>query len=457
MKIVIVGMTITGRHLASLLAKERQDVTIIDKDEKLCAKITDRYSVNAVCGNASSQEILKKAGAPTADVIICLTDEDEANLYMALMAKNLGCRYAAVMLKDPSVFADREQLKDLYRVDYFVNPRNAIAEAMVRQLGLPAKVRADGYFEQEATILRFTLEENSPLCEMNVQCAKEFLDEKILIVAVERGETVTVPHGDYVLKAGDEISILTSNDIIRDVAVKLKCLQKPIKKVFLVGCGSVGNYLVDKLLAEKIAVTIVDVDREKCIRLREQLPPSVEINYVEQVDAEELKALEIHKHDAVVLLTGADEVNLVISMFAWATEVNSILTKIDMPDYENIFNKANLGIAYSPASLCGNLFLTFVRNVEVYNDQGNDINNIYSIAKGAVETIEFVAYDTSKGLQTPLKNLAKQFKKDVLIGAIIRNKKFIIPDGNTTIEVGDRVIVITKSLAPLRTLNEIFK
>ncbi len=126
-----------------------------------------------------------------------------------------------------------------------------------------------------------------------------------------------------------------------------------------------------------------------------------------------------------------------------------------MPTYETIFNKANLALAFSPASLCGNNFVTFIRNVEVYNDQGNDINQIYPIAGGAAETIEFIAYDTSKGLHTPLKDLAKQFKKDVLIGAIIRDKKLMIPDGQTTIEPGDRVIVVTKER--LRTLNEIYK
>ncbi|MCQ2521882.1 MAG: Trk system potassium transporter TrkA [Lachnospiraceae bacterium] len=455
MKIVIVGLTVTGNHLASLLAEEHHDVTVISKEEKMCKSITDRYSVNAVCGNASSKEILTRAGVPTSDVIVCLTESDETNLHIALMAKKMGCSYAAVMLMDPAVYAEREELAKIYQVDFFANPRNAIAEAMVRQLGLPAKVRADGYFEQAATIIRFVIGEDSPLCKLTVQKAKEFLNEKILVAAVCRKEHVTVPHGEFVLEAGDEISILTGNDIIREVAVKLKCLQKPVKKVFLVGCGSVGSYLVEKLLEEKIGVTIVDVDHEKCIKLRETMPPSVEVNYVERLDAEELKALQIHRHDAVVLLTGADDVNLVITMFAWSLSVSSILTKIDMPTYETIFNKANLALAFSPASLCGNNFVTFIRNVEVYNDQGNDINQIYPIAGGAAETIEFIAYDTSKGLHTPLKDLAKQFKKDVLIGAIIRDKKLMIPDGQTTIEPGDRVIVVTKER--LRTLNEIYK
>lgn len=457
MKVIIVGMTLTGIHLAGLLSAEREDVTIVDLEEKVCSKISDRLSVNVVCGNGSSRDTLKRAGVETADVIICLTHQDEINLHIAMTAKIMGCHYAAVLLQDMGVYADRDELFKQYQVDYFVNPRNSVTDAMVRQLGLPAKVRADGYFEQDATILRFTIGKDSPLLEKTVQKTKEYLDEKILVAAVKREEEITIPHGDFVLKKGDEISILTPNTILRDVAVKLGCLAKPVKKVFVVGCGSVGKYLVEKLLEEKVGVTIVDVNRENCIRLRESLPPSVEINLVDKVDAEELKELGIEKADAVALLTGMDEVNLVTAMFAWSVDVKSILTKVEEPEYERIFNKAKLGIAFSPASICGNQFLAFVRNVEVYNDQGNDIGNIFALAGGDAEAIEFMAYDTSKGLSTPLKDLAKKLKKGVLIGAIIRDKKFMIPDGNTTIEAGDRVIAITKTSEPLRTLNEIYK
>ena len=158
-----------------------------------------------------------------------------------------------------------------------------------------------------------------------------------------------------------------------------------------------------------------------------------------------------------VSLTGEDEKNLVISLFAWSCGISSIITKVNLPSYERLLNKVKIDITVSPTVISTDMLMRFVRNVTVFNEKGNDIQRIFSVAGGMAEAIEFVAYDDCKMLGIPLKSSDFKLKKGLLLAAVIRNGKAIIPDGNTAIESGDSVVVITKSGHHLNILNDIFE
>ncbi|MGN0648865.1 MAG: TrkA C-terminal domain-containing protein, partial [Oscillospiraceae bacterium] len=160
--------------------------------------------------------------------------------------------------------------------------------------------------------------------------------------------------------------------------------------------------------------------------------------------------------DVCVSLTGEDEKNLVISLFAWSCGVGSIITKVNLPSYERLLNKVNIDTTISPTVICADILMRFVRNVTVYNEKGNDIRRIYSIAGGLAQAIEFVAYDDCKLKGVPLKAPEFRLKKGILIAAVTRGDKVFIPNGDTVIQPGDDVIVIAKSGNRLNILNDIF-
>ena len=159
----------------------------------------------------------------------------------------------------------------------------------------------------------------------------------------------------------------------------------------------------------------------------------------------------------MVALTGEDEKNLVTSLFAWSHGVGRVITKVNTSSYEGLLNKANIQLTISPATISTDRFLSFIKNVAVYNDEGNDIQGLYQIADGKAEAIEFIVYDNFVKKNVPLG--AKEFtlKKDVMIAVIIREGRFIIPDEKSVIKPGDHVVVIAKANNGLNTINQIFR
>ena len=232
-------------------------------------------------------------------------------------------------------------------------------------------------------------------------------------------------------------------------------MNKPAKRAVLVGGGTVAYYLAKKLLENKRSVTILENDRKRCAELA-QLLPQAEISYADGVDADVLLEEGMKKADVCVSLTGSDDANLVISLFAWSCGVESVITRVNATAYEKLLNKVNMDITISPAVISADRVMGFVRNVTVYNAKGNDIQCLYQLAGGMAEAIEFIAYDNCRKLGVAFRQPDFKLKKDILVAMIIRQGQVIIPDGNSCIQSGDRVVVISKRGHGLNTLNDIF-
>lgn len=455
MKIIIVGMGQTGTLLASLLSRENHDVTIVDNDKAKVEAVTDKYSVSGVCGSGASQSVLLQAGADTADVIIALLPSDEANLMTCMTAKNIGTRYAALRLKSPEFANDRDYLLKQFGIDYIVNPKRDTANEIIRQIGLPGLAKADAFFSADVVLLRVDIEQGNPLIGKKLMETRGIFDTEMLIGAVKRGGEVYIPNGSFVINEGDTVNIILPYSSVSKLVTTLGMLRKPVKSVFIVGGGTTGFYLAEKLIADGKRVSILECDKKRCKELSEQLPKA-SVSYVEEIDSDILTEEGIGSADVCVSLTGEDEKNLVISLFAWSCGVGSIITKVNLPSYERLLNKVNIDTTISPTVISTDMLMRFVRNVTVYNEKGNDIRRIYSIAGGLAEAIEFVAYDDCKFKGVPLKSPEFKLKKGIILAAVTRGNKVIIPNGDTAIQPGDDVIVIAKSGHRLNILNDIF-
>lgn len=456
MKIIIVGLGKTGVLLADTLSKEHHDVTVIDSDKTVVESTTDRLPVSGVVGSGASKHVLLAAGADTADLVVALTPSDEANLMTCQIAKKLGTKYTATRFLAPEFADDKEYLTSQFDIDYIVNPKYDVATEIERQIGLPGLVKADAFFSNDVVIIKITVDKNSSIVGKALRDVTGVLDAEVLVGAVLRDDKISIPNGNFVVEVGDVVDLILPQHAVHKVIAKLGLVRKPVKRVFIVGGGTIGCYLAENLLAEGKRVTILDNDKKRCAEILEMLPKA-DVAYLSAVDSDILEEEGIKDADVCISLTGEDEKNLVISMFAWSCGIPSIITKVDLPAYEKLLNKVNMDITISPTVISANMLMSFIRNITVFNEKGNDINRITSIAGGRAEAIEFIAYDNCKKLGIALKSPEFGLKKDLLLAAIIRNNKVIVPSGNSKIAVGDKVIVMAKTGHGLNTLNDIFK
>ncbi len=456
MKIIIVGLGQTGTLLAQRTAAESHDTVVIDSDRERVESVTNLYNVSGVCGSGASKEILLQAGAATADVIIAVTPVDEINLMACMVAKNCGARYTVARIHRPELSGDGDYFSQTFQIDCITNPKLDTAQEMYRQISIPGKVKADAYFSDVATIIRIKMDRNIiPSGSMPMREVKSFFGTDMLVATVTRGGKLYIPNGDFVIQPGDVVGIIAADTAISQIIIKLGLTHKPARNIVLVGGGTVAYYLGKKLLENKRNVTILENDRKRCAELA-QLLPTAQISYADGVDADVLLEEGMEKADVCVSLTGNDDANLVISLFAWSCGVESVITRVNTTAYEKLLNKVNIDITISPAVISANRVMSFVRNVTVYNASGNDIQCLYQLAGGMAEAIEFIAYDGCKKLGIPFRQPEFKLKKDILVAMIIRQGQVIIPDGNSCIQSGDRVVVISKKGHGLNTLNDIF-
>lgn len=456
MKIIIIGSGQIGSLLAERIPLENHDATVIDTDREKIDTVTNLYNVNGICGSGASREILLQAGAATADIIIAVTPVDEINLMACMIAKNCGTRYAMAKINQPELSRDRDYFTSAFKIDSIINPKLETATEMYRQICVPGELKADAYFSEVATIIRLKLTEKLiPAQGLPVREIKGVFGTDMLIATVTRGRKLYIPKGDFVIQPGDVAGIIAADTVIPQIAARLGASQKPVRQVMLVGGGTTAYYLAEKLLEDRKKVTILEKNPKRCAQLA-QLLPRAAVSCADGIDTEVLLEEGLEKTDSCISMTGKDDTNMVISMFAWSCGVKSIVTRINTTAYEKLLSKVNIDITILPALISANQVLSFIRNLAVHNAKGNDIQCLYQLAGGMAEATEFIAYDTCRKLGIAFKQPELKLKKDILIATIIHQGQVIIPDGNSSIQSGDRVIVISKKGNGLNTLNDIF-
>lgn len=454
MKIVVAGCSHAGIVLAEMLSKEFHDVIVIDQDKKRIDEITDKYNVSGVVGSCVSRAVLLKAGADTADVCIALTGSDETNLCACHMAKSCGTRYAVARLDLPELTAEKELLMGEFSVDYVLTPKEDTAMEIAKHIGLPGTMRAEAFFSSDTTMIRVVADRDNGLAGVPVKGIKAWFGTEMLVGTILRKGKVFIPDGNAVVEDKDEVGLIIPQSSMNAVVTKLGILRKPVKNVIIIGGGEVALSLAEMLLAENKKVTILERDRERCSYLTEALPNAT-ISCAKEIDSEVLLEEGIHSADVCVSLTSHDDTNLVLSLFAWSCGVESVITRVNSPLYEGLLNRVNIDITISPVMISVEKVLSYIRDIEVPNEAGDDIFCMYQIADGMAEAIEFIAYENCKIREIPFKDKEFKLKKNILVGMLLRDGKALIPDGNSCIKAGDHVVVITGKNSGLNTINDI--
>ncbi len=452
MKIIIIGDGKIGSVLAEQLSREKHEVTLVDKRSDPLEQSNNDLDVMIVEGDGASRAVQLEAGVEDADLVIACTGEDELNLLCCLVAKKLGARHTIARVRNPMYVEELDLIKDDLGLSMTINPEAECATEMARVLRIPSALEIDTFAQGKVEILKLRIAEGSPLDGMALMEMGKFR-AKVLICAVERGEQeVYIPSGGFRLKSGDRISVVASPveaiRFLRQVGIA----RTKIRQTMIIGGGRIGFYLAKELLAAGMDVKIIEADYATCEELSEALPNATVI-HGDGTDQRLMMEEGLEHMDAVVALTGVDEENIVVSLYAGRTSDAKVITKINRDSYQKIVGQLELGSVFYPRRICADNVVRYVRAMQDSNAYAS-METLCKISNGKVEALEFRVTREAAYCGTPLQNL--NLRRDLLIGCISRGNKIITPRGGDTIEVGDSVVVVTTH-GGIATLDDIFE
>lgn len=441
MNIIIVGCGKVGSTLADQLNEEGNNITVVDVSSKNVDDVATRYDVMGVVGNGATHTVQEEAGIENADLFIAVTGSDELNLLCCIIARRAGhCRTIA-RVKNPIYSAEAAYLKDELGLAMVINPEYAAAEEISRVLRFPSAMKIETFAKGRVELLKFKLPEQSPLVGMSVKDTVIKLHCDVLVCTVERGSDAYIAKGDLVFEGKDVISIIASPKNAQDFFEKIDYKTQAVKNVIVAGGGDTTHYLCDILEKTGISVKIIEKRLERCKELCDKWNNTAVI-YGDASDREILLEEGIERAGAFVALTGLDEENILLTLYAKSVSRAKLVTKINRVDYDGITRGLELDSTVYPKSITSDIIVRYARAMK--NTVGSNMETLYNVIKGKVEASEFIVRDGSPITNAPLAEL--KFKENVLIAAILRGKKVIIPRGYDMILPGDAVVIVSEAM-----------
>lgn len=449
MKIIIVGCGKVGETLAAVLSQEGYDITIIDKREQVVERVCNQYDIMGCVGNGASYSVQMEADIQSADLMIAVTGSDELNLLCCLVAKMAGNCQTVARVKNPEYGKELRFIKEELGLAMVINQELAAAMEMARVLKFPSAIEIDTFAKGRAELLRFKIPANSILDDMRLSEMHSKLRCNVLVCTVERDGEVVIPKGDYTLRSGDVISIVSTAEDENVFFRKIGIQSNQVKSVMIVGGGEIAYYLAKHLLKVGMQVKIIEKRMERCEELSELLPKAT-IIYGDGTNKELLEEEGIAQIEGFVALTDFDEENVMLSLYAKKLGVRKVVTKINRFVFEEVIDSLDLDTTIYPRDITAEYILQFVRAMK--NSIGSNVETLHRIVDNQAEALEFIIRDNFQGKDIPLQELP--IKQDVLVACINHNGQIILPRGKDMMKTGDTVVVIT-STKGLNDINDI--
>ena len=451
MNIIIAGGGKVGATLARQLTAEGHDITLIDENSRVLNACVNELDIMAVQGNCAAMNVLLQAGIRGADLLIAVTNLDEVNLLCCTTAHGLNTGlHTIARIRNPEYTEQIYALRALFPLSMTINPELQTAREIARLLKSPGFLRRDTFARSRMEIVELRIEEDSKLRDVSLMQMADLIKTRVLVCTVLRDGTAMAPRGDFVLKEGDRIFVTAPTRNLTTMLRSLGIITRRARKVVLCGGGRISYYLAEILEKDGISVYMVDKDRSRCRELAEFLPRT-EILCADATDQNRLDHEDLYDCDALVSLTGVDELNMIISLYADSREIPQVITKLSHIENRSVINALSLGSVVCPKDQCCS---GIVRYVRAMNNQTGAALSLHTIADGQAEAVEFVVDETAKNCGVPLKQL--KLKPNVLIAGITRGKGTEIPGGDSVFQQGDSVVVVTGGRGVLQQFNDIF-
>ena len=442
MKVVIVGGGKVGELLCADFSDIFQEVTIIDTNELRVEKLVEAYDINGILGNGANYEVLTRADTAEADMFISVTASDEINMICCIAAKQMGAKYTIARIRNPEYSKTKEFLRESLGIDLMVNPEYEAAKQISHMLKYPTAIKVESFFGGKFNILEVIINSNSILNGVSLIDSKKIIDFPSLVCLVERQGEVFVPRGNYVFNVGDKVHITAANKNLKKFYKLLgnqDNMEKKITSSLVIGGGKIAHYLVEFLQIANFYVKVIEIDKNKAIALSETFP-DIDVIWADGSDRDTLIEEGIQTFDSCISLTGFDEENIIINLYADKLGIKKTVAKVNRASLKQIAEDIGQYSYITPKEIVGNIITKYTKSLQC--SKHSDIENFYRIANNQAEVIEFkITNNSAKILGIKLKDLA--INPNMLIAFIIRNNKQIFPNGDDEIKLDDNVVVVS--------------
>ena len=451
MKIVVIGAGKIGHTIVEHSVQEGHTVVVIDNNINLIEQVIDQYDVMGLVGNGASYDVQKNAGVDKNSIVIAATSSDETNILSCLVAKKLGSKSTIARVRSYEYMNQLKLLQNDLGITMTLNPEFETSKEIMKIIDFPEAIRVDSFAKGHVDLVEFYVNEKCPIVDQSLISIYHQYQVKVLVCAVQRDEEVIIPTGSFIFQPKDKIYITATRSNLRKFISKIGSVEEKIKNVMIIGGGKISLYLGNELLKNKYNVKIIERDHKRCKELS-QLLPKASIICGDGSDQNILDEEGLTSRDAVVCLTGKDEENIIVSMYAYKKNIHKIITKINRTSLVGIMESISMASIISPKEIVASKLVSYIRAKN--NSRGSNVLTLYKLVNNKVEALEFQAKENKKLLNIPLKDL--KLKRNILIAGIIRDGKVIIPNGDDIIELNDHVIVVTTNQF-LDDLNEILE
>ncbi len=431
MKIAVVGAGKLGLKIVNALVGGNHSITVIDKNEAILNKISQQYDVLVACGNAKQISLLKRESIHTFDFLIACTDSDEKNIVIASFAKKLGCTKVIARVRDPEHMNQMDFIKETMNIDHIVNPDLGITLEIYKYL-VEKYTLTNGIFSSgKVSLVQFKAKRLPRLIDLSMVEVSKVLPN-MLVIALSRNGKIIIPHGQTTIEAGDTVYLIGEKNQIAELHRKVyeKGKYTDLQKVMIAGGGKTGYYLADKLSEFGVSVKLIEKSKERCYYLSTHLD-DVMVLHGDATDSTLLEEENLDEMDAFVAATGLDEENLLLALIAKQQDIEDVIAKVSRQSYKDLIERMGVDVVLNPLDIVASNILRYI--------QGSKRIISYLLIQGQAEIMEIIASEDMKLANTPLKHV--KLPDGVLVAAIHRGPKVIIPNGDTEILADDRVTI----------------
>jgi trk system potassium uptake protein TrkA len=438
MRVIVCGAGRVGYGIARRLARENNDVTVIDQSKDLIRTVSERLDVRGVVGNGAYPDVLAEAGAREADMIIAVTYSDEVNMIACEIAHamfNVTTKIARIRAPE---YLD-QRYTDLFSrnhiaIDVIISPEREVSEAIIQRMSTPGAFEIKSFVDGKVWAVGVKLRDDCPIINTPLrQVAELFPDLKITIVAIKRQGKMWRSHAEDQLAVGDEIYFVADRDDVQRALEIMAEAERQARRVIIIGGGNIGLHVARGLEGMgSMKIRLIERDRARAEEIAESLERTVVLQG-DGLDRNVLREAGVGEAEAVVAITDNDQVNILASVVAKREGARRAMALINDPDYGPLSEAVGIDRYVDPRATTISTILQHIRR--------GRIKGVYSLSDGAAELIDAIALETSPLVDKPLREA--HLPEGVMIGAVYRDGKVSMPTGDTVINAGDRIVLMS--------------
>jgi trk system potassium uptake protein len=437
MRIIVCGAGLVGSSIARQLASENNDVTIVDQSPETIQQMNDSLDVRAIEGYASHPDVLEKAGAHDAEMIVAVTQNDEINMVACQVAHSLFevptkiARIRAQTYLDPSwqnLFT-----RDHMPIDVIISPEIEVARAITSRLTVPGATDMVSFADDRVRVVAVSIDESCPIIDTPLrQLTELFPDLHMRIAGIVRAEGIITPGGDDQILVGDEVYFSVETKQVQRAMSAFGHEEKEARRIVVIGGGNIGLFLSKQIIDEipDVRLKLIELNRDQAERVADQLEKAVVI-FGDSMASEILAEANVQEADAVIAVTNDDQVNILSSLLAKREGAARATTLVNNMTYGPLVRSLGIDAVVNPRAITVSRILQHIRR--------GRIRGVHSLRDGLAEIIEAETLETSPLSGKTLR--AAKLPSGIIVGALVRGEEVIVPRADTVIQTGDRVIV----------------